>query len=63
MSGMVISLEVLLLLRTPFTFLCFFVIPDEVENCSFYLCEEIETPPLLMGLQDGTTLEINLVVS
>ena len=24
-----------------FCFVLFFVIPDEVENCSFYLCEEL----------------------
>jgi hypothetical protein len=37
----VILAEVLLFLRIAFVFLGFFVIPDEVQKCTFYLCEEL----------------------
>jgi hypothetical protein len=38
---MVIPPEVLLLLKHCFCHPGFFVIPDDVENCSFYLYEEL----------------------
>jgi hypothetical protein len=33
--------ELVLLLRIIFTILGFFLIPNEFENCSFYLCEKL----------------------
>jgi hypothetical protein len=38
---MVIRPEVLLLLKTVFAILGFFIILDESANCPFYLCEEL----------------------
>jgi hypothetical protein len=38
---MVIPPAVLLLLRIVFTLLSFFAFPDEFENCSFYVFEEL----------------------
>jgi hypothetical protein len=38
---MVSPAGVLLLFRIVFTILGFFVIPDKVENCSFFFCEEL----------------------
>lgn len=41
MSGMVIPPAALLLLRIVFTILGFFSFPEELENCSFYVFEEL----------------------
>jgi hypothetical protein len=40
-SWMMIPPEFLLWLRTVLAIMGFFVIPNEIENCSFYLCEEL----------------------
>jgi len=41
MLGMVISPEVCFIVQNCFGYPGSFVIPYEVENCSFYLCEEL----------------------
>jgi hypothetical protein len=41
MSGTVIPSDVLLLFIVVFALLGFFIIPDEFENCPFYLSEEL----------------------
>jgi hypothetical protein len=41
MSGMVIPAEVLFIVENCFHYPRFFAFPYEVENCSFYVCEEL----------------------